>query len=382
MIDIALVQGPYLRPSGMRKWEYLHNNYDYDVVAFSSEPERFPTHDLQMPVESLQWIDGKLDLFGHDYILSKILRRFNLPSNYLLGLKDIADRFDIIHSVENYHIFSFLSAYFAKKKQKKFCFSAGQNIPYPITQRSLLTWNLKKYVNSRTDGVDATTKLGKRAHIHEGVDHDNVQVVPNSVSIDVFSPTVPDYDKLPIGNTDRFRITFVHKLCEQKGTPHLLDSFAEINGSDLELILVGENKLDQKYTEYINNTSNITHISWLDRVNMPDLYLASDVVVLPSVTMTHNEEQFGMAVIEAMACGIPTIVSDVGGLPHVVDEGSTSLVIDERDSDAISRSILELKNSDQLYNVLSKGSRERAVSNFSRKHVANELDRYYKEVVL
>jgi len=73
MPRVALIRGPYLRPNGVRPWQHLHNHSRYEVTAFNSQPARFDTSDVDMPVEQLMWPDGMIDGFGYEYILSRAI---------------------------------------------------------------------------------------------------------------------------------------------------------------------------------------------------------------------------------------------------------------------------------------------------------------------
>jgi glycosyltransferase involved in cell wall biosynthesis len=111
---------------------------------------------------------------------------------------------------------------------------------------------------------------------------------------------------------------------------------------------------------------------------MPEVYNRSDIFVLPSVTMTNNQEQFGMAALEAMACEIPTIVTDVGGLPYVADSNSTSFVVEERNSGELRSAMEKLVESPELREQFGQAGRQRAESKFDKRAIARTLDNFYE----
>ncbi|WP_202614462.1 glycosyltransferase family 4 protein [Halostella litorea] len=381
MKEVALIAGPYLSPDSIKPWEHLHNNSEVDVTAFESKPSKFDTSTLSVPVEKLHWIDGKASLFGHKYFFAKALTKLRLPSNILTGIRKLSE-YDVIHILENYHVFSLQAAIVARRSDTHLFMSAGENIPYPLYQRNPLQWWTKKFVNDSVDAVNTTTPMAKRALIHEGVDHKKISVIPNAVDTSKFKPTSdPDISDLSLPNDieDSLNILFVHGLNEQKGVPYLLDAFEHIRTNfDARLILLGEDKLSEDRTEMIRNSDDII---WQERIpysEMPKVYNISDISILPSVTMVNNQEQFGVAVIEAMACGLPTVVTDVGGLPYVVEAEETSKVIQERSVDQIVSALVELLESSQLRSRLGKNGRERAVSKFGKEVVADQLFEYYE----
>lgn len=384
---IALVRGPYLRPNGVYAWEHLDRTTSHEVVAFESDPARFDTDDLDLQVRSLPWVDGRHDVFGYERFFRRALSRFGLPSDYLRGIRGLVDEFDVVHTSENFNAFSLQAALATRRTETAFAFSAGENIPYPLRQRSPITWRVKSFVNRSAVAMTTTTRLGKRALIHEGVPHERVTVVPNCISGDRFRP-LDDVDPSDVGlaenHAETSSILFVHGLTEQKGVPYLLDAFRDIDDAvadeEVQLVLVGENALSAERTRTIENHERIT---WLERVPHEDmalLYNACDVFVLPSVTTTNNEEQFGMAAVEAMACGLPTVVTDVGGLPFVVDEGRTSLVVPERSSADLREALVTLLSDEDLRARLGAAGREHVLDAFDPDVVAKTLDGFYERI--
>lgn len=384
-MDIALVRGPYLNPNGVLPWDYLDSNYnDISITAFKSEPQRFDTTWLDMEVRSLSWLDGAVTLFGREHICWKMLSRFELPRTVLRGISTLADEFDVVHTSENFNLFSLQAARSAAGSDCNFAFTAGENIPfYP---GNCLTWQVKRYVNSRADGATATTQAGKRALIHEGIDPDDIVVVPNTVDTDRFDrerPAIRNLD-LPTALRDAYNVLFVHGLREQKGVSYLLDafdSFGEV-APEANLILVGQNHLDSgTYDRRIAENEAVHHVEYVPNEDMSELYNLADVFVLPSITMADNEEQFGMALIEAMACGLPSIVTDVGGLPHVAEDGETSIIVDERSADALSTALMRLFEDPNERTRMGECAYEYARENYTAEVVADRLYRFYTTVV-
>ena len=231
MIRVALVRGPFLRPNGAYPWEFLHNlSDDFEVVAFSSIPERFDTSFLEMPVVRLHWLDGKIDLFGYSHFFSRVLRRLHLPPHILWGLGRMLDNFDIIHTSENFNFFSLQAA--LNSRGKRFCLAVDENVPYPMWQHSFIMWRVKRLLIRRADLITVTSDLGRRALIHEDVSDDKIFVLPSgAVDTDKFrpGPKKPEEIGLPTELENMFNILFVGKVQEAKGIPWLIDAFGGLS---------------------------------------------------------------------------------------------------------------------------------------------------------
>jgi len=387
MPRIALIKGPNLRDDGnVLVWEQLNRMSEYDVVAFASDPPRYDSSGINLPVRQLPWPDGRHNMFGIDHILFHGLRKARLPAGFLRGINSLSDKFDLLHTNENFNAFSMQAALATCGNNSKFIFQADENIPYPKFQHNPLLWKLKQFVNSRADGITAITKSTERALIHEGVPSSKIKVLPSTVSLNEFQPDIqapPSSIGLPTSITDEIVILFVHKLSEQKGTPHLIEAFEKVavNTESIRLVLVGENHLGNEYTGRIKQNDQITWLEWVPRDQMPILYGNVDIFTLPSVTMTNNEEQFGMGLLEAMASGLPAVVTDVGGLPYVADPGESALIVQERSSDELANALRRLIEEPQLRRELGAAGRQRAEEVFAPQRVATSLKSFYDEVL-
>jgi len=389
MIRVALVRGPFLRPNGAYPWEYLHSHYDdFEVVAFSSIPEQFDTSALEMPVVKLHWLDGKLTLFGYRHFFTRALRRLHLPPNILWGLGRMLDDFDIIHTSENSNFFSVQSA--LRSRGKKFCLAVDENIPYPLWQHSFLMWQVKSLLNRRADLVTVTTDLGRRALIHEGVSDEKIFILPSgAVDTDEFrpGPKSPEDVGLPTELRNTFNILFVGQVREAKGFPWLTDAFESLSQEypDMRLIIVGRDQLEARHRDLARRVREHHAIVWPGHIpyhSMSSVLNLCDLFILPSIPVVNWEEQFGMSLVEAMSCGKPTVASNVGGIPYVVRDGETSLLIPYKSSPAIRNAILRLYHSPDLARSMGERAREFACQHYSKAATGRRLYEIYSHLNL
>jgi L-malate glycosyltransferase len=102
----------------------------------------------------------------------------------------------------------------------------------------------------------------------------------------------------------------------------------------------------------------------------------SDVFLLPSAT-----ESFGLAALEAMACGVPVVASDVGGLPEVVERGITGFLHPPEDVDGMAASVIRILEDDQLRARMSADGRRLSSERFSADRVVPLYENLYREVL-
>ncbi len=188
-----------------------------------------------------------------------------------------------------------------------------------------------------------------------------------------------DDERLTIRNSysipsDAFVFIFLGRLCVDKGINELIESFCRCNTElDCYLMLVGPNEsnYDKNYFDRINNKNIIV----CGLTNKPESYFsASDAFVLPSY-----REGFGTTVIEAAACGIPTLASNIYGLSDAVENYSTGLLHEVKNVEELTEHMNKLVSNRSLSNALGRNANLRANEYFSADFLSNELVEFYKE---
>jgi glycosyltransferase involved in cell wall biosynthesis len=378
--DIAIIRGPWFRPNSTLLWEYVHNEYDdVDITGFGSDPSWFDTSELELPIETLQWWDGKVDAFGHENLVYQLLEKYKLPNIALSGIRRIVREYDAVHVTENFRIYSYYAALLCARADTRLFVDSHENIPH--RPRNPVTWAVKRTVNRHADGFTSPTMASKRALIHEGVDADRIHILPNVVDFERFDAGPKDANRVSL--PDRLESTcnflFVHGLSEQKGTHFLLQAFEDVQAQfdDVSLILLGDNSLESSYYDtHVTGNPDVYHVEYVPEIQ--HLYNLSDIFVLPSIAVQRWKEQFGRAIIESMACGIPSIVTNVGGPPLVVEDGETSLVVEPRSANALADAMTKLCGEDGLRREMGENAYKYVRENYAPEAVGEDLYELYR----
>jgi glycosyltransferase involved in cell wall biosynthesis len=161
-------------------------------------------------------------------------------------------------------------------------------------------------------------------------------------------------------DNDDFVIVTVCRLVKRKGVEYLIEAISLIKDKNIKLIVVGDGP-ERKNLELIKDKYDLK-----DRVifvgKVPDLsiyYSIAKVGSLVSYTI-ENEGDFeglGLVLLEAQLYGLPVIGTRSGGIPEAIEDGKTGFVVDERNANTISDSILKLKNDNSLYNKMKSNTK-------------------------
>jgi glycosyltransferase involved in cell wall biosynthesis len=174
---------------------------------------------------------------------------------------------------------------------------------------------------------------------------------------------LPNPARLPAEVPDRrartqVQFLYLGRICETKGAFDLIRAFASLSESErvrARLVLAGNGELEQARRLATECGAPVTVLAWLDARRRDALLAASDVFVLPS-----HREGMPMAMLEAMANGLPLIVSAVGGIPDVVTDGVEGSLIAPADIPQLSRALSAMITDPDRRWELGRHARERA----------------------
>ncbi|MFN7169657.1 MAG: glycosyltransferase family 4 protein [Candidatus Omnitrophota bacterium] len=203
-----------------------------------------------------------------------------------------------------------------------------------------------------------------------------IKVIYNGVSIEKFkmqnAKSKMETDKGEI-------IGIVSRLSEIKGHPYLLRAMKEIlkNFPQAQLFIVGEGKMKNYLLKLVRKLRIEKNVFFISSVlDTSSLFSNLDVFVLPSL-----EEGLGMAILEAMAWGVPVVATDVGGIPEIIQDGKNGLLVSPQDYKSLSRAICRVLESPDLKNKFIINGRRTVEEKFSLEKMLGETERLYYEIL-
>ncbi|HCU73336.1 MAG TPA: glycosyl transferase family 1 [Chloroflexi bacterium] len=285
-------------------------------------------------------------------------------------LRRLVRRFrpDVLHiDEEPYNLASALACRDALDVGAAPVFFAWQNLSrrYPPPVR----W-IENYVLRCADGI-AGTERARQVLVSKGHRRASVVIPQFGVDPDIFVPNVN-----PRSN-GQFVIGYAGRLVPEKGVDVLIRAVRAIGGNSVLRIAGDGPTMD--HLRRLEPIVNVEFVGGVPSEEMPSFYQDLDVFVLPSVGRKGWVEQFGRAAVEAMACGVPTIVSDMGELPSVVGDGGE--IVPAGDVDALSTMLRTLRGEVGRRQELAVNGRERVLGRFTTRAVAQATASFYRAVV-
>lgn len=158
-----------------------------------------------------------------------------------------------------------------------------------------------------------------------------IYVIPFGVDLGRF--TVKDHAADEAAAEGTVTFGFVKWLKPKYGPDVLVEAFARVHAArpNTRLVMAGRGEMHealQKRVDELGLTDAVRILGRVEHEKVPGLIRSFDVMVMPSV---YESETFGVAAIEASACGVPVVASRVGGVPEAVIDGKTGLLVPPRD---------------------------------------------------
>ncbi|HEY2595066.1 MAG TPA: glycosyltransferase, partial [Chloroflexota bacterium] len=176
-------------------------------------------------------------------------------------------------------------------------------------------------------------------------------------------------------------IGFLARLVEEKGVLVLLAALANLPGN-WRLHVIGSGPLAaeaQRRAEQLGLADRVTWERGVPSTQIPERLRTFTVLVQPSLTRRHWKEQFGRALMEAMACGVPVIGSDSAEIPNVI--GDAGLIVPEGDADALREAISRVLTDADLRCALAEKGRARALARYTHERIAEQTVEVYRSAL-
>lgn len=201
-----------------------------------------------------------------------------------------------------------------------------------------------------------------------------IEVIPFGVDKNLFRPQ-------PIRDENKITIGMIKRMVPVYGPKYLVEAFSLIYNKypNSRLILVGGGQQEKELKQLADKlgiTERCKFVGSIPHKEVPKWLNQFDIYCAPSIL-----ESFGVAVIEASACGLPVIVSRVGGLPEVVQEGQTGLIIPPKDVNALVQALDTLIKNKKNRMEMGKAGVEFVQQHYDWEDCVDKMEKLYYQMI-
>jgi L-malate glycosyltransferase len=251
----------------------------------------------------------------------------------------------------------------------------GTDITLVGADRSYLP--ITKFSIEQSDGVTSVSDYLKRRTVEVFGATNEIRVVTNFVNCDIYRP---DRDRCPpiLGVPEEAKV-LIH-LSNFRPVKRVLDCVRILERvrreSNAHLVLVGDGPERGPVERLVQELNLVPHVTCLGKQNHVERIIPrADVLLLPS-----ELESFGLAALEAMACGVPPVATNVGGVSELVTHGEDGYLEAVGDVEAQAARVNELLSNQTLHDRMRDAARLTALNRFCSGLVIPQYIGYYEEV--
>ena len=215
-----------------------------------------------------------------------------------------------------------------------------------------------------------------------GLPFEKINVVPNGINLNNFSGVEKDYDfRRQYAMDNEKIILYVGRLVYEKGIQNLISAMPKIlqGYHDTKLVIAGKGGMFDELkaqSDSMGLGNKVYFTGYLNSKQVQKMYKCADIAVFPS-----TYEPFGIVALEAMLAGIPTVVSDVGGLNEIVEHGVDGMKSYAGNPNSIADSVLTLLYDHQLCDNISKNAKNKVKEQFNWNKIAQDTHFIYQKAI-
>jgi len=293
----------------------------------------------------------------------------------LPGLKQVIKEFkpDVVHAhyATSYGLLGALSGF------HPFIISLWGSDVYGFPNKSFLHKYLLRHNLKKADRILSTSK----AMAIEAAKYTakNITVIPFGIDVSVFKPSQP----LSVFRSDDMVVGTIKMLETLYGIEYLIKAFHLVKKRNaqirLKLLIVGGGSLSVELKNLVKGLGieeDVHFTGLVDHKEISTYHNSIAITVFPSL-----QESFGVSVLEASACEKPVIVTNVGGLPEVVENGVTGIIIPPADYNKLADAIEKLVLNEELRKQMGKKGRERVEALYNWHNNVKQMIAVYQQAV-
>lgn len=229
----------------------------------------------------------------------------------------------------------------------------------------------------QSDGVTAVSDSLKQQTYKFFDTEKPIQVIPNFVDMNIFSRSDKNHFRKAIAPNDEAILLHTSNFRKVKRVEDVIMTFSKVlEKVPAKLLLAGDGPDRKKAERMCRDLGTCDHVRFLGKQDaIGELLAVADLFLLPSAS-----ESFGLAALEALACQVPVISSNAGGIPELNTHGKTGFLSNVGDTDDMANNALKLLENPEMLAEFRQNALEQA-QKFDLKNVTPLYEAYYQEVL-
>lgn len=223
----------------------------------------------------------------------------------------------------------------------------------------------------------ASTSYAMASQVQKLIGKCKITVTPFGVNTSVFIKNISNH------NPDVFTVGIVKTLTPKYGIDTVIKAFAHfyksIDTENVRLLIYGKGNLKNELVslcQALNIQDKVTFCGYIPNAKVPDALNQMDVVTLGSI---YDSESFGVSAVEAMACELPVIATDVAGFKEVIEDKVTGFIVPRNDYIAMADYLLQLYLDKEMRERMGKAGRKRVQNLYAWNKNVETMLQLFKE---
>jgi len=230
---------------------------------------------------------------------------------------------------------------------------------------------------NNSDGVTAVSRSLQKDTLAQFNIHDDIEVIHNFIDLSRFKKTNKDHFKKAIAPDGEKVLSHVSNFRKVKRVQDVLQVFHQVlQQIPSKLLMIGDGPERRGLEALCRELKICDHVRFLGKQDaIEELLAVSDLFIMPSAS-----ESFGLAALEAMACEVPVVSSNTGGIPELNIHNETGFLADVGDVDSMAGFAIKILQDDDMLQQFRKAAFEQA-ERFDIQRILPKYEAYYESVM-
>jgi N-acetyl-alpha-D-glucosaminyl L-malate synthase BshA len=239
-------------------------------------------------------------------------------------------------------------------------------------------FEITRFGIEKSDGVTAVSEFLRKMTLDEFQIRNGIEVIPNFVDLDEYSPDRAYRDRQAFARPQQRILLHVSNMRPVKRVLDVIRIHERVlREVPAVLLMVGEGPERASAQALARRLGTVEHVRFLGaQDSVVEVAGLADVFLLPS-----ELESFGLSALEAMACGVPVVGSDAGGLPELVKHTETGYLLPVGDVEGMAARTLEVLKDEERRRDMGHAGRRRAAALFDAERIVTHYEKYYEKIL-